>query len=159
MDASTSPMSANRSTNAGCAWFRFSPSGGSRHYQRIIRSPGERTCPPRTWPVSPTYATSRPLPCLASRAPQRRLRSVEEKLEHVAAGHGIIVLPLSATQYYKRTDVVYVHIVDAELDQVYLASEATRRSRLITGFIRAAQHALPSSETASARRVTGTAGT
>ena len=40
-------------------------------------------------------------------------------------------------------------ILDAELDQVYLASEATRRSKLITGFIRVAQHALPSSETAS----------
>jgi hypothetical protein len=26
-------------------------------------------------------------------------------------------------------------VLDAELDQVYLASEATRRSKLITGFI------------------------
>jgi DNA-binding transcriptional LysR family regulator len=74
--------------------------------------------------------------------PQRPLRSVEEKLEHVAAGHGIIILPLSATQYYTRTDVVYVAVVDAEPDQVYLAVEATRRSKLISGFIRAAQQAL-----------------
>jgi DNA-binding transcriptional LysR family regulator len=74
--------------------------------------------------------------------PQRPLRSVEEKLEHVAAGHGIIILPLSATQYYTRTDVVYVAVVDAEPDQVYLAVEATRRSKLISGFIRAARQAL-----------------
>ena len=74
--------------------------------------------------------------------PQRPLRSVEEKLEHVAAGHGIIILPLSATQYYTRTDVVYVTVVDAEPDQVYLALEATRRSKLISGFIRAARQAL-----------------
>ena len=47
--------------------------------------------------------------------------------------------------------VVYVPVLDAELDQVYLASEATRRSKLITGFIRAAQQALASSETAPAR--------
>jgi len=42
-------------------------------------------------------------------------------------------------------------VLDEELDQVYMASEATRRSKLITGFIRAAQNALPSSDTASAR--------
>ena len=77
--------------------------------------------------------------------PQRPLRSVEEKLEHVAAGHGIIILPLSATQYYTRTDVVYVAVVDAEPDQVYLAVEATRRSKLISGFIRAARQALAES--------------
>jgi DNA-binding transcriptional LysR family regulator len=75
--------------------------------------------------------------------PQRPLRSVEEKLEHVAAGHGIIILPLSATQYYTRTDVVYVPVVDAEPDQVYLAHEATRRSKLISGFVRAARQAVP----------------
>ena len=74
--------------------------------------------------------------------PQRRLRGVEEKLEHVAAGHGIIVLPLSATRYYTRTDVVYVPVVDAEPDQVYLACEGTRRSKLISGFIEAAQQVL-----------------
>jgi hypothetical protein len=61
------------------------------------------------------------------------------------------VLPLSATQYYSRPDVVYVPVLDAELDQVYLASEAARRSKLITTFIRVAQQALSSSDTASAR--------
>jgi len=92
-----------------------------------------------------------PAPVPGVSGPQRPLRSVEEKLEHVAAGHGIIVLPLSATQYYTRTDVVYIPVVDAELDQVYLACEATRRSKLIAGFIRAAQQVLASSETAQAR--------
>jgi hypothetical protein len=64
------------------------------------------------------------------------------------------VLPLSATQYYSRPDVVYVPVLDAELDQVYLASEATRRSKLITAFVRAAQTALSSSEMASGRAET-----
>src|SRR3954470_18318699 len=73
------------------------------------------------------------------------------KLEHVAAGHGIIVLPLSATRYYSRTDVVYVPVVDAELDQVYLACDGTRRSKLISGFIEVAQRVLVSSESAPAR--------
>jgi DNA-binding transcriptional LysR family regulator len=87
------------------------------------------------------YLQSAPVPGVSG--PQRPLRSVEEKLEHVAAGHGIIVLPLSATQYYTRTDVVYVAVVDAEPDQVYLALEATRRSKLIAGFVRAARQASP----------------
>jgi DNA-binding transcriptional LysR family regulator len=80
-----------------------------------------------------------PAPRRGVRGPQRPLRSVEEKLEHVAAGHGIIVLPLSATQYYGRPDIVYVPVVDAEPDQVYLACEAVRRSRLISDFIRLAR--------------------
>jgi DNA-binding transcriptional LysR family regulator len=80
-----------------------------------------------------------PAPLRGVRGPQRPLRSVEEKLEHVAAGHGIIVLPLSATQYYGRPDIVYVPVVDAEPDQVYLACEATRRSKLIADFIRLAK--------------------
>jgi DNA-binding transcriptional LysR family regulator len=83
--------------------------------------------------------------------PQRALRSVEEKLEHVAAGHGMILLPLSATEYYSRTDVVYVPVLDAELDQVYLACEATRRFKLISGFIRVARQVLAASATAPAR--------
>jgi DNA-binding transcriptional LysR family regulator len=83
------------------------------------------------------YLQAAPVPGLSG--PQRPLRSVEEKLEHVAAGHGIIVLPLSATQYYGRPDIVYVPVVDAEPDQVYLACEAARRSKLIADFIRVAE--------------------
>jgi DNA-binding transcriptional LysR family regulator len=80
-----------------------------------------------------------PAPLRGVPGPQRPLRSVEEKLEHVAAGHGIIVLPLSATQYYGRPDIVYVPVVDAEPDQVYLACAAARRSKLIADFIRVAK--------------------
>jgi DNA-binding transcriptional LysR family regulator len=56
------------------------------------------------------------------------LRSVEEKLEHVAAGHGIILLPRAATHYYTRPDIVYIPVPDADLDRVWLASPAGRRS-------------------------------
>jgi DNA-binding transcriptional LysR family regulator len=66
------------------------------------------------------------------------IRSVEEKLEHVAAGHGIIVLPLSATRHYTRPDVVYVPVVDAEPDQVFLAYVAQRQSGLLEDFVAAA---------------------
>ena len=67
------------------------------------------------------------------------LRGVEEKLEYVAAGHGIIVLPLSATRHYTRPDVVYVPVTDTAPDEVLLAAESSRRSRLITAFAAAAR--------------------
>ena len=40
-------------------------------------------------------------------------RSVEEKLEHVASGRGVIVLPLSSTAtFFTRPDVTHVGIDD-----------------------------------------------
>jgi DNA-binding transcriptional LysR family regulator len=66
------------------------------------------------------------------------LRSVEEKLEFVAAGHGIIVLPLSATLHYTRPDIVYIPVTDAEPDEVLIATESSRRSKLVSGFLSAA---------------------
>ena len=52
--------------------------------------------------------------------------------------------PGGGTRHHRAAAIVPV--LDAELDQVYLASEATRRSKLITGFIRAAQQTLASAE-------------
>ena len=67
------------------------------------------------------------------------LRSVEEKLEKVAGGLGIIVLPLSSTRFYTRPDIVYVPLTDAEPDEVLLAHEASCRSPLVTAFVDAAR--------------------
>jgi DNA-binding transcriptional LysR family regulator len=60
--------------------------------------------------------------------------SVEEKLEHVAAGNGISVLPLSTSNFYTRPDVVRVPIEDIGPNQVCLAWSAARRSRTIGDF-------------------------
>jgi hypothetical protein len=65
------------------------------------------------------------------------LRSVEEKLERVAAGRGMILLPLSATRVYTRPDIVY----DAEPDEVLLAYEHTTDA--ITAFADAARSVAP----------------
>jgi DNA-binding transcriptional LysR family regulator len=77
------------------------------------------------------------------------IRSVEEKLEHVAAGHGIILLPLSATQHYTRPDVVYVPVPDAEPDQVWLAIVDGRDSEPVQDFVVAARAAVTPAEHAS----------
>jgi DNA-binding transcriptional LysR family regulator len=61
-------------------------------------------------------------------------RTVEEKLEHVAAGQGIIFLPLSTAVFYTRPGVAHSHVSDIALNQVCLAWDATRRSRVIQDF-------------------------
>jgi DNA-binding transcriptional LysR family regulator len=66
--------------------------------------------------------------------PGRVMHSVEEKLEHVAAGNGIVVIPLSTANYYTRPDVAHVPIVDIGPNQVFLAWAATRRSPLLAEF-------------------------
>ena len=61
-------------------------------------------------------------------------RTVEEKLEHVAAGHGIVMLPLSTAVFYTRPDIAYSHVSDISPNQVCLAWDATRRSLPIQDF-------------------------
>jgi DNA-binding transcriptional LysR family regulator len=70
-----------------------------------------------------------------SRRPVPTIRTVEEKLERVATGQGIVILPLSTTTFYRRSDVVYIPIDDISPNQVSLAWEAARRSRLIYEFV------------------------
>ena len=60
--------------------------------------------------------------------------TVEEKLEHVAAGHGVVLLPLSTADFYTRPGVSYSQVSDVPPNQVCLAWDATRRSRLIQDF-------------------------
>lgn len=62
------------------------------------------------------------------------LRTVEEKLENVAAGRGFVVLPRSTATFYTRQDITYVPLDDAAPSQVCLAWESTRRAPLIRTF-------------------------
>ncbi|MFI9385827.1 LysR family transcriptional regulator [Kutzneria sp. NPDC052558] len=69
-----------------------------------------------------------------TRAAMVAFHAVEEKLEHVATGRGITVLPLSTATFYTRPDIVHVPVRDIPPNQVCLAWDAGRRSRLITEF-------------------------
>jgi DNA-binding transcriptional LysR family regulator len=60
--------------------------------------------------------------------------AVEEKLEHVASGRGVVVLPLSTARFYTRPDVVWARITDIPPNRVSLAWESTRRDPLIAEF-------------------------
>jgi DNA-binding transcriptional LysR family regulator len=60
--------------------------------------------------------------------------SVEEKLEAVATGRGISVLPQSTARFYNRPDIAYLPITDIPDNEVRLAWAENRRSPLITQF-------------------------
>ncbi|HEX6520389.1 MAG TPA: LysR substrate-binding domain-containing protein [Streptosporangiaceae bacterium] len=70
--------------------------------------------------------------------------AVEEKLEHVASGRGIVVLPQSTATFYQRQDVASTVVTDIGPSRVALAWDATRRSRLIHEFADFAAAHLPS---------------
>ncbi|MFI5731502.1 LysR family transcriptional regulator [Kribbella sp. NPDC051587] len=66
--------------------------------------------------------------------PVPELNSVEEKLEHVAGGRGISILPRSVASFYQRPDVNAVPVNDIAPNKVCLAWLASRRSRAIQDF-------------------------
>jgi DNA-binding transcriptional LysR family regulator len=69
-----------------------------------------------------------------NRQPVPAIRTVEEKLEYVAAGHGIVILPQSTASFYRRPDITCIPVEDISPNQVSLAWDASRRSRLIYEF-------------------------
>jgi DNA-binding transcriptional LysR family regulator len=64
-----------------------------------------------------------------------RLRTVEEKLEYVAHGKGVVVLPASTAAFYTRPGVTHVPVDDIGPSQVCLAWDSRRRSPLIPEFV------------------------
>jgi DNA-binding transcriptional LysR family regulator len=59
---------------------------------------------------------------------------MEEELERVAAGRGIVVLPQSAASYYQQPGVFHVRIGDIPPAETCLAWPSSRRSPLIAEF-------------------------
>ncbi|MEV6823861.1 LysR substrate-binding domain-containing protein [Amycolatopsis sp. NPDC051102] len=79
----------------------------------------------------------------AERPEVPRIHSVEEKLELVAAGAGISVLPLSTATFYTRPDIIGIPVEDIGPNRVCLAWLASRRSSLIDAFAAAAASLVP----------------
>jgi DNA-binding transcriptional LysR family regulator len=64
-----------------------------------------------------------------------RPRTVEEKLEHVAALNGIAILPESTTLFYQRPDVVYRLVHDIGPSEVAIAHEAHRATPIMDAIV------------------------
>ncbi len=60
--------------------------------------------------------------------------TAEERFDHVAAGAGVLVLPLSVAAFHARRDLTSVPIDDIGPSHVCLAWDASRRSPLIHEF-------------------------
>jgi DNA-binding transcriptional LysR family regulator len=90
---------------------------------------------PLVWHADPgTQPTRRPHPDSGL-----RVRGVEEKLEHVAAGRGISFVGRSETVFYSRPDISYVPVPELTPDQVCLAVTASRTSPVVEDFLAAAR--------------------
>jgi DNA-binding transcriptional LysR family regulator len=74
-------------------------------------------------------------------------RSVEEKLEHVAAGRGFSVLPESTASYYQRPDVAWMPITELAPNEVRLSWVSSRRTPLIAEFVVLAEAAVRDAQT------------
>jgi DNA-binding transcriptional LysR family regulator len=93
--------------------------------------------------------------------PGRVTHTVEEKLELVATGRGVVVLPESTATFYRRPDVTSAPIDDIGPNQVAVAWEAGRRDALIDEFVALAVAAYrpgPTTEPATGAGGASTAG-
>jgi DNA-binding transcriptional LysR family regulator len=69
-------------------------------------------------------------------------RSVEEKLEHVAAGEGVVILPASTAGFYRRPDVVPIPVTDLPPGAVAVAWDAHRTDPLVLDYVELAAEIL-----------------
>ena len=69
----------------------------------------------------------------------RQARSIEEKLEWVAAGEGFSVVPQSVAMYYQRADISWMVLTDVAPNEVRLAWPTAQHGRLIEDYVEAAR--------------------
>ncbi|HEY9291456.1 MAG TPA: LysR substrate-binding domain-containing protein, partial [Microlunatus sp.] len=74
----------------------------------------------------------------------RRFATIEEKLELIAAGEGVAIIPRSVARYYARPGIVHRNIVDVEPLPTVLAVAADRRQRHLQDFLDVAADTLTS---------------
>jgi len=75
-------------------------------------------------------------------AKERRTKTVEEKLELVAAGRGLATLPRSVARYYSRPDVVHRTVVDGGALELCLGVAEDRHQNHVQDFLTIAEEVL-----------------
>ena len=101
-------------------------------------------CLPATHPLARRRALTRGdldgEPLLDAHA--RRTSSVEEKLELVAAGHGIAVVPRGVARSYPRADLAYPRVTDVEPVETCVVVAEDRREARVLDFLAVAVRTL-----------------
>lgn len=62
------------------------------------------------------------------------VRTVEERLELVAGGQGILILPRTAGRFYRRSDLVVIDVADLVPNRVALVWDASRSAPILAEF-------------------------
>jgi DNA-binding transcriptional LysR family regulator len=62
------------------------------------------------------------------------IRTVEERMEMVAGGQGILILPRTAGRFYRRSDLVVTDVTDLAPNRVALAWDAARSAPIFAEF-------------------------
>ena len=93
------------------------------------------------------------------RRPVPVINSVEEKLELVAGGQGIAVIPASTANFYTRPGVVAIPVVDLGPNHVAAAWPTGQTTGLVQEFVDAATALLPEPEACASRMAAGAGGT
>lgn len=88
------------------------------------------------------------------RRPVPAIHSVEEKLELVAGGQGIAVIPASTANFYTRADVEAIPVEDLGPNHVAAAWPTGRTTGLVEEFVDAATTLLPEQEARASRLAT-----
>ncbi len=91
----------------------------------------------------------------SERRPVPAIHSVEEKLELVAGGQGIAVIPASTANFYTRPDIEAIPVEDLGPNHVAAAWPTGRTTGLVQEFIDAATALLPEQEARASRLATG----
>jgi DNA-binding transcriptional LysR family regulator len=80
-------------------------------------------------------ARTRPDALSIDRAGLPVVRTVEEKLEYVAVGSGIVILPVSTARFYSRPDVAFRSVDDLPHSEVALAVAAAQPSPQLAALV------------------------
>jgi DNA-binding transcriptional LysR family regulator len=84
------------------------------------------------WTIDPRPDGTQP-----SRGPS--VHDMEEIIEYVKAGRGVVFLPTAIAEAFPRDDITYVPVTDIPSGQVALAWDSARRSSLTAALVEAAR--------------------
>jgi DNA-binding transcriptional LysR family regulator len=85
------------------------------------------------------FWTIEPRPHGAQPAQGPAVHDMEEIIEYVRVGRGVVFLPTAVTEAFPRDDIAYISVIDIPPGQVALAWDDSRESSMTLAFVEAAR--------------------